>query len=33
MKYGEVKERGSHDELIAMGGIYKALVNRQLVGG
>jgi len=32
MKYGEVKERGTHSDLIAMNGIYKTLVSRQLVG-
>ncbi len=26
MKYGEVKERGTHAELIAKGGFYKQLV-------
>jgi len=31
MQYGEVKERGTHEELIAMEGVYKTLVNRQLV--
>ena len=31
MQYGEVKERGTHEELIAMEGVYKNLVNRQLV--
>lgn len=31
MKHGEVMERGNHDELIALDGVYKALVNRQLV--
>ena len=28
MKYGEVKERGTHSDLIAMNGIYKTLVSR-----
>lgn len=31
MQHGEVKERGTHEELIAMNGIYKNLVSRQLV--
>ena len=31
MQHGEVKERGNHAELIAMNGVYKNLVNRQLV--
>lgn len=31
MQYGEVKERGTHEELIGMNGVYKSLVNRQLV--
>jgi ABC-type oligopeptide transport system ATPase subunit len=31
MEKGEVKERGKHDELIALGGVYKNLVNRQLI--
>jgi ABC-type multidrug transport system fused ATPase/permease subunit len=28
MEAGEVKERGKHDDLIAMNGVYKNLVNR-----
>jgi len=31
MQHGEVKERGTHEELLAMNGIYKNLVSRQLV--
>ena len=31
MKHGEVMERGNHEQLIALNGVYKALVNRQLV--
>lgn len=31
MQYGEIKERGSHDDLLAMNGVYKNLVARQLV--
>lgn len=31
MDKGEVKERGKHDELLALNGVYKNLVNRQLV--
>lgn len=31
MQYGEVKERGTHEELLALNGVYKNLVNRQLV--
>ena len=31
MQRGEIKERGTHSELIAMNGFYKNLVNRQLV--
>lgn len=33
MKGGEVKERGSHNELLALNGFYKKLVARQLVNG
>jgi ABC-type multidrug transport system fused ATPase/permease subunit len=29
---GEVAERGTHDELLASGGVYAKLVARQLVG-
>lgn len=32
MKNGEVKERGKHDELLKMNGVYSKLVSRQLVG-
>jgi len=31
MQHGEVKERGTHEELIDMNGVYKNLVSRQLV--
>ena len=31
MKHGEVMERGNHESLIALNGVYKALVSRQLV--
>ena len=31
MQHGEVKERGTHQQLIEMDGIYKNLVSRQLV--
>ena len=31
MQQGEVKERGTHEELLALNGIYKNLVSRQLV--
>lgn len=31
MQYGEVKERGNHDTLVAMNGVYKNLVARQMV--
>jgi subfamily B ATP-binding cassette protein MsbA len=32
MKYGEVKERGSHAQLVAQNGIYKKLISKQLYG-
>ncbi len=32
MKHGEVKERGKHEELLALNGFYRQLVSRQLVG-
>jgi ABC-type multidrug transport system fused ATPase/permease subunit len=31
MKKGEIKERGTHDELLKLEGVYKKLVSRQLV--
>jgi len=31
MQHGEIKERGTHQELVGMNGVYKNLVNRQLV--
>jgi len=31
MEKGEIKERGTHESLIALNGVYKNLVNRQLV--
>lgn len=31
MKHGEVMERGNHEELINLDGVYKQLVSRQLV--
>jgi len=31
MQHGEVKERGTHNELLALDGFYKNLVSRQLV--
>ena len=31
MKAGEVMERGDHDSLLALDGVYAALVSRQLV--
>ena len=30
MQQGEVKERGTHASLLALNGVYKQLVNRQL---
>lgn len=32
MKHGEVKERGRHDDLVALNGFYKKLISRQLTG-
>lgn len=31
MQHGEVKERGTHNELLKLEGVYKNLVSRQLV--
>jgi len=31
MKHGEVKERGNHASLLALDGVYKNLVSRQLI--
>ena len=31
MQHGEIKERGNHDKLIGLNGIYKNLVQRQLI--
>ena len=31
MQKGEVMERGNHDELLKLDGVYKNLVSRQLV--
>lgn len=31
MQHGEVKERGNHSSLLALNGVYKNLVSRQLV--
>lgn len=31
LKLGEIAEEGTHDELVAMNGAYKKLVDRQLV--
>jgi len=30
LKYGEIVEQGSHDQLVELGGVYKNLVDRQL---
>jgi len=32
MKHGQVMERGTHEELLALNSVYKNLVSRQLVG-
>jgi ABC-type transport system involved in cytochrome bd biosynthesis fused ATPase/permease subunit len=32
LQKGEVVERGRHENLLEMNGVYKALVNRQLAG-
>lgn len=31
LKKGEVLEEGNHDELVALNGVYKKLVERQLM--
>ena len=31
MQHGEIKERGTHDNLVALNGVYRNLVSRQLV--
>jgi len=31
MKHGEVLERGSHNELVAMNGVYRNLVDKQMI--
>jgi len=31
MQHGEIKERGNHEKLIGLNGIYKNLVQRQLI--
>ena len=33
LEHGEVKERGKHQDLLALNGVYKNLVRRQLVEG
>ena len=33
LEHGEVKERGKHQDLLALNGVYKNLVSRQLVEG
>lgn len=30
LKYGEIVEQGTHDELVALNGNYKSLVDRQM---
>jgi len=32
MKDGEIKESGSHQELVAKDGVYRKLIQRQLEG-
>jgi len=31
MKHGEIVERGNHDSLLKLNGVYKNLVSRQMV--
>jgi len=31
MKHGEIVERGNHDSLLKLSGVYKNLVSRQMV--
>ena len=33
LEHGEVKERGKHQDLLALNAVYKNLVSRQLVEG
>lgn len=33
MQKGLIKERGTHQQLVALNGVYKKLVSRQLVEG